>query len=122
MATPLTSGTYKKDRRQSVRSRPGQPVEGVDLGSGETVRLRDFSARAFAIESASPMAAGKAREFEFPLGLGRIAFKGVPKRSAKVRSGDGRPKYLVALEFIKATPTSTMAVEYFVRSLKGEVA
>jgi hypothetical protein len=122
MATPLRSRDSRKERRLSTRARPRQPVEGVDLSSGATVRLRDFSARAFAVEAPDPMADGRARLFEFPLGLGRIAFKGIPRRRARLRPLNGQPRYLVALEFLKSTPTNTLAVEYFVRSLRGEVA
>jgi hypothetical protein len=67
------------------------------------------------------MSGHKAREFEFPMGRGRIAFKGVPRRRAKIGSTAG-PRYLVAFEFTWGSATGQTAVDYFVRSLRGEVA
>ena len=121
MATPLISRHPRKDRRRARRALPGQPVEGVDLGSGETVRLRDFSTRSFAVEASDPMKGTRAREFEFPMGRGRIAFKGIARRRAKIPSTVG-PRYVVAFEFTWGSATGKLAVDYFVRSLRGEVA
>jgi hypothetical protein len=112
----------KTERRQASRARPALEVLGVDLSSGATVRLRDFSARSFAIESADPMTYRRTREFEFPLGRGKIAFKGVPKRRARVALADGKRGYLVAFEFTWKSPTGRLAVEQFVQSLRREGA
>ena len=111
----------KTERRRDNRARPNLVIQGVDLTSGATVRLRDFSARSFAVESPDSMADNKTREFEFPLGLGRIAFKGIPKRRERIKSATGT-LYLVAFEFTWKTPTSRLAIEEFVRSVRGEVA
>jgi hypothetical protein len=94
----------------------------VDLTSGGSVRLRDFSARSFAVESPDPMNDRRPREFEFPLGRGSIAFKGIPKRRARIALSDGTPGYLVAFEFTWKSPTGKVTIEEFVRTLRGEVA
>ena len=117
-----TLPSRKKDRRRDRRDEPSLVVLGVDLTSGATVRLRDFSARSFAVESPDPMTDRQTRDFEFPLGLGKIAFKGTPKRHAPIKSANGEPLYLVAFEFTWKTPTGRLLVDEFVRSLKGEVA
>ena len=114
--------TDKSERRRAVRDRPTGEVKGVDLGSGGTVRLLDFSERSFAVESSEPLGGAKVREFEFPLGLGKIAFKGIPKRRERIESVDGETRYLVAFEFTWKTPTGRELVEHFVRALRGEVA
>jgi hypothetical protein len=121
MATRLFGKTYKKERRKARRAQPSQPIEGVDLTSGETVRLRDFSTRSFAVEASDPLTGRKAREFEFPMGRGRIAFKGVARRRARVGPARAR-RYLVAFEFTYGSATGKLAVDYFVRSLRGQVA
>ena len=110
------------DRRRATRAHPNLEIQGVDLTSGATVRLRDFSARSFAVESPDAMTGRKTREFEFPLGLGKIAFKGIPTRRERLKSVDGRPVYLVAFEFTWKTPTGRIAIEQFVRTVRGEVA
>ena len=111
-----------RDRRRSSREKPNLVIEGIDLSSGMTVRLRDFSAESFAIESPGSIPDKTIREFEFPLGLGKIAFKGMPVRNEYIGTVDGQPRYLVAFEFIWKTPMGRLLVEHFVRSLKGEVA
>jgi hypothetical protein len=122
MASRVARRDYKSERRRDSRSLPSLEVQGVDLTSGKTVRLRDFSARSFAVEAADAMTDKRIREFEFPLGRGTIAFKGVPKRRARVTLADGRPGYIVAFEFTWKSPTGRLAIEQFVRSLRGEVA
>ena len=122
MPATLPRRTNRIDRRRARRDSPELVVEGVDLTSGTTVRLRDFSARSFAVESPDSMIDRKTREFEFPLGLGKIAFKGIPKRRERIKSANGHPLYLIAFEFTWKTPTGRVLVEEFVRSLKGEVA
>ena len=122
MASPIPRRAYKTDRRRASRALPNLEIQGVDLTSGATVRLRDFSARGFAVESTDPMTDKRAREFEFPLGLGRIAFKGIPKRRARVGALKGKPSYLVAFEFTWKTGSGRAAIEQFVRSVRGEVA
>lgn len=122
MPAALLRRTNRTDRRRSRRASPELVIQGVDLSSGTTVRLRDFSARSFAVESPDSMTDKKAREFEFPLGLGKIAFKGIPKRRARIGSANGHPLYLIAFEFTWKTPTSRLAIEEFVRSVRGEVA
>jgi hypothetical protein len=117
-----TLPSRKRDRRRDKRAAPSLVIQGVDLSTGATVRLHDFSARSFAIESVDSMTDKKTREFEFPLGLGKIAFKGIPKRRERVKSADGRTLYLIAFEFTWKTPTSRLAIEQFVRSVRGEVA
>jgi hypothetical protein len=112
----------KTERRKDRRSRPQLLIQGVDLTSGATVQLRDFSSRSFAVEGPESMADKAQREFEFPLGLGRIAFKGVPKRSERLPSVNGQPRYLVAFEFTWRTPEGKLAVQQFVRGVRGEVA
>jgi hypothetical protein len=112
----------KTERRAENRARPNLVIQGVDLTSGATVRLRDFSARSFAVESPEAMDDKKTREFEFPLGLGKIAFKGIPKRRERVKSANGESLYLVAFEFSWQTPTGKLAIEEFVRGVRGEVA
>lgn len=112
----------KIDRRRDARETPVRRVEGVDLTTGVTVRLRDFSARSFAVESPDAMTERKTREFEFPLGRGSIAFKGIPKRRERLRSVDGQPRYLVAFEFTWKTPSGRLAAEQFVRSIRDQVA
>ena len=119
---PKEEGMAKTERRRDSRAHPNLVIEGVDLSSGTTVRLRDFSGRSFAVESPDAMPDNKTREFEFPLGLGKIAFKGVPKRRERIKSASGQPLYLVAFEFTWKTPTSRLAIEEFVRSVRGEVA
>ena len=127
--THLGSGTarsiskiHKDERRRASRAQPVQAVEGVEFGSGTAVCLRDFSATSFAVETTDPMTGARLREFEFPVGFGRIAFKGIPKRRARLAAVNGVARYLVALEFTWGTPTGQLAVEYLVRSLRGEVA
>ena len=124
--TPKQGGMNRpspnKDRRRDRRDQPALVIQGVDLTSGATVRLRDFSARSFAVESSDAMSDKKTREFEFPLGLGKIAFKGIPKRRARIKGADGQPLYLIAFEFTWKTPTGRLAVEQFVRGVRGEVA
>ena len=110
------------ERRLASRSRPELVVLGVDLTTGATVQLYDFSARSFAVESADPMTDSDVREFEFPLRLGRIAFKGRPKRRQRIKTADGRAAFLVAFEFTWKTPTGRLLVDEFVRSLRGSVA
>jgi hypothetical protein len=122
MASPVARRDYKSERRRASRSLPNLEIQGVDLSSGATVRLRDFSARSFAIESADPMTKRRTREFEFPLGLGKIAFKGVPKRRARIGTANGKALYLVALEFAWKTPLGREVIDQFVRSVRGEVA
>jgi hypothetical protein len=117
-----TAPSRKRDRRRHGRAQPAVDVQGVDLTSGFTVKLRDFSARSFAVESPDPMSEPKVREFEFPLGLGRIAFKGIPKRRAKLASPKGESRYLVAFEFTWKTPSGRLAIEQFVRSIRDQVA
>jgi hypothetical protein len=122
MASHIARRAYKSDRRRASRALPNLEIQGVDLNSGATVRLRDFSARSFAVESADPMPDRRTREFEFPLGLGRIAFKGVPKRHQRIGTANGKTRYLVAFEFTWKTPTGRDAIAQFVRSVRGEVA
>ena len=112
----------KTERRRASRARPNLEIQGVDLRSGATVRLRDFSGRSFAVESSDAMGDTRTREFEFPLGLGKIAFKGVPKRRERIGSVNGEARYLIAFEFTWKTPTGRAAIEQFVRSVRGEVA
>jgi len=119
---PKKEGMPKTERRRDNRDHPNLVIQGVDLRSGTTVRLRDFSARAFAVESPDSMDDKKTREFEFPLGLGKIAFKGIPKRRERIKSASGQPLYLVVFEFTWKTPTGRLAIDEFVRSVRGEVA
>ena len=122
MASHIARRAYNSDRRRASRALPNLEIQGVDLTSGGLVRLRDFSARSFAVETTDPMTDRRTREFEFPLGLGRIAFKGIPKRRARMGTLNGKPSYLVAFEFTWKTPTGRAAIEQFVRSVRGEVA
>ena len=122
MASHIARNAYRNERRRVSRALPNLEIQGVDLSSGNTVRLRNFSARSFAVESSDPMTARRTREFEFPLGLGRIAFKGTPKRRERIRSVNGQPLYLVAFEFTWKTPPGRVVIEQFVRSVRGEVA
>ena len=122
MASHIARRTYKTERRRATRSNPILEIQGVDLNSGATVRLRDFSARSFAVESTEPMLDRRTREFEFPLGLGKIAFKGIPTRRERIGARTGKPRYLVAFDFTWKTPTGKVAIEQFVRSVRGEVA
>ena len=112
----------KNERRSAIRNLPTLEIQGVDLSTGTTVRLRNFSARSFAVESPESMTDKRVREFEFPLGLGRIAFKGTPKRRERIAAVNGQPRYLVAFEFTWKTPTGKLAIEQFVRGVRGEVA
>jgi hypothetical protein len=122
MASHIARRAYRTERRRASRALPNLEIQGVDLSSGTAVRLRDFSARSFAVESQDPMTDKRTREFEFPLGLGKIAFKGVPKRRERIKSANGQPCYLVAFEFSWKTPASREAVAQFVRNVRGEVA
>jgi hypothetical protein len=117
-----TRPSHKRDRRRDRRAEPTLVIQGVDLSSGATVQLRDFSARSFAVESTDAMTDKRTREFEFPLGLGRIAFKGIPKRRERIKSPNGTPLYLVAFEFTWKTPMGRLVIEQFVRTIRGEVA
>jgi len=122
MTSRSSRAANKTERRRAGRAHPHLEIQGIDLSSGATVRLRDFSARSFAVESPDAMADSKTREFEFPLGLGKIAFKGIPKRRERIGSVNGEPQYLVAFEFTWKTPKGRLVVEQFVRAVRGEVA
>ena len=116
-----SSGSIKSNKRGSQRFRAATGLQGIQSGSGATVRIRDFSSQSLAIESTVLVGVRKPIELEFPVGDQTFQLRGMVVRTDRLPSSETSANYLMAIELAWHTPSERLHIAGFLNAIRKSV-